>query len=40
VVLKTSERARAVAATGRAVEDAARDRRHRAVSFSVDVDPQ
>jgi primosomal protein N' (replication factor Y) len=40
VVLKTSERARAVAATGRAVEDAARDRRYRAVSFSVDVDPQ
>jgi primosomal protein N' (replication factor Y) len=40
VVLKTAERARAVAATGRAVEDAARDRAHRAVSFSVDVDPQ
>jgi primosomal protein N' (replication factor Y) len=40
VVLKTAERARAVAATGRAVEDAARAREHRAVSFSVDVDPQ
>jgi len=40
VVLKTGERARAVAATGRAVEDAARERAHRAVAFSVDVDPQ
>jgi primosomal protein N' (replication factor Y) len=40
LVLKTAERARAVAATGRAVEDAARDRAHRAVAFSVDVDPQ
>ncbi|MEA2280026.1 MAG: hypothetical protein QOK21_633 [Solirubrobacteraceae bacterium] len=40
VVLKTAERARAVAATGRAVEDAARAREHRAVAFSVDVDPQ
>jgi primosomal protein N' (replication factor Y) len=40
VVLKTGERARAVAATGRAVEDAARAREYRAVAFSVDVDPQ
>jgi primosomal protein N' (replication factor Y) (superfamily II helicase) len=40
VVLKTSERAVAVAATGAAVEAAARDRALRAVSFSVDVDPQ
>jgi primosomal protein N' (replication factor Y) len=40
VVLKTAERSRAVAATGRAVEAAARDRAHRDVAFSVDVDPQ
>jgi primosomal protein N' (replication factor Y) len=40
VVLKTAERARAVAATGRAVEAAARDKAHRDVAFSVDVDPQ
>jgi primosomal protein N' (replication factor Y) len=40
VVLKTAERARAVTATGRAVEAAARARAHRAVAFSVDVDPQ
>jgi primosomal protein N' (replication factor Y) len=40
VVLKTAERAVAVAATGAAVETAARDRALRGVSFSVDVDPQ
>jgi primosomal protein N' (replication factor Y) len=40
VVVKTGERARAVAATGRAVDAAARERAHRAVAFSVDVDPQ
>jgi primosomal protein N' (replication factor Y) len=40
VVVKTAERARAVRATGAAVEAAARDRAHRAVAFSVDVDPQ
>jgi primosomal protein N' (replication factor Y) len=39
-VIKTTERAAAVAATGAAVEHAARDRALRAVSFSVDVDPQ
>jgi primosomal protein N' (replication factor Y) len=40
VVVKTGERAVAVAATGAGVEAAARDRAHRAVQFSVDVDPQ
>jgi primosomal protein N' (replication factor Y) len=40
VVVKTTERAQAVAATGAAVEAAARDRAHREVSFSVDVDPK
>jgi primosomal protein N' (replication factor Y) len=40
VVLKTAERSRAVDATGRAVDAAARERAHRAVAFSVDVDPQ
>jgi primosomal protein N' (replication factor Y) len=40
LVLKTTERGRAVAATGRAVEVAARDRAYRDVAFSVDVDPQ
>jgi primosomal protein N' (replication factor Y) len=40
VVVKTGERAAAVAATGAAVEAAARDRAHRDVAFSVDVDPQ
>jgi primosomal protein N' (replication factor Y) len=40
VVVKTTERAAAVAATGAAVEHGARDRALRAVSFSVDVDPQ
>ena len=39
IVLKTTERAAAVAATGAAVEAAARERAFRAVSFSVDVDP-
>jgi hypothetical protein len=39
-VVKTGERAGAVRATGAAVEAAARDRAHRDVSFSVDVDPQ
>jgi primosomal protein N' (replication factor Y) len=40
LVVKTTERAVAVAATGAAVESAARERAHRAVAFSVDVDPQ
>ena len=40
VVVKTAERAAAVRATGAAVEAAARDRAHREVAFSVDVDPQ
>jgi primosomal protein N' (replication factor Y) len=40
VVLKTTERAAAVRATGVAVEAAARDRTLRNVTFSVDVDPQ
>jgi glutamate-1-semialdehyde aminotransferase len=40
VVLKTRERAAAIAATGAAVETAARERALRAVAFSVDVDPQ
>ena len=40
VVVKTGERADAVRATGTAVDAAARDRAHRDVSFSVDVDPQ
>jgi primosomal protein N' (replication factor Y) len=40
VVVKTAERAVAVRATGAAVELAARERAHRAVAFSVDVDPQ
>jgi primosomal protein N' (replication factor Y) (superfamily II helicase) len=39
LVLKTTERAAAVAATGAAVEAAARERAFRDVSFSVDVDP-
>ena len=38
-LLKTGERAAAVAATGAAVEAAARDRAFRDVNFSVDVDP-
>jgi primosomal protein N' (replication factor Y) len=40
VVVKTAERAVAVRATGAAVEAAARERAHRDVAFSVDVDPQ
>jgi primosomal protein N' (replication factor Y) (superfamily II helicase) len=40
VVVKTTERAAAVRATGAAVELAARDRTLRDVAFSVDVDPQ
>jgi primosomal protein N' (replication factor Y) len=39
VVLKTGERAAAIAATGAAVEAAARDKEFRSVNFSVDVDP-
>jgi len=39
VVLKTGARAAAVAATGAAVEGAARERAFRDVNFSVDVDP-
>jgi primosomal protein N' (replication factor Y) len=40
VVLKTGDRTAAVAATGSAVDSAARDRALRSVSLSVDVDPQ
>jgi primosomal protein N' (replication factor Y) len=40
VVVKASERAAAVRATGAAVDAAAADKAHRAVAFSVDVDPQ
>ena len=40
VVVKTGDRAEAVRATGAAVEAAARDKAHRDVAFSVDVDPQ
>jgi primosomal protein N' (replication factor Y) (superfamily II helicase) len=40
LVVKTGERAAAVAATGAAVRDAARDRALREVALSVDVDPQ
>ena len=40
VVVKTTERAAAVAAVAAAVEGAARDRVFRHVAFSVDVDPQ
>jgi primosomal protein N' (replication factor Y) (superfamily II helicase) len=40
VVVKTAERPAAVRATGAAVEAAARDRALRAVTLSVDVDPQ
>jgi len=40
VVVKTTERARAIRATAAAVESAARERPLRAVAFSVDVDPQ
>jgi hypothetical protein len=40
VVVKARDRGAAIAAVGRAVEHAARERTHRAVAFSVDVDPQ
>ena len=40
VVVKTTRREDAVAAAGAAVDAAARDRAHRDVAFSVDVDPQ
>jgi primosomal protein N' (replication factor Y) len=40
VVVKARDRAGAIAAVGAAVEAAARDRAHKAVAFSVDVDPQ
>jgi primosomal protein N' (replication factor Y) len=40
VVVKTQRRERAIAAVRTAVERAARDRAHRHVAFSVDVDPQ
>jgi primosomal protein N' (replication factor Y) len=40
IVVKAAERAPAVAAVGAAVQAAAADRAHRAVAFSVDVDPQ
>jgi primosomal protein N' (replication factor Y) len=40
VVVKASEREPAVAAIAAAVDAAARDRAHRGVAFSVDVDPQ
>lgn len=39
VVLKTTERAAAIAATGAAVDAAANAKEHRGVNFSVDVDP-
>jgi primosomal protein N' (replication factor Y) len=39
LVLKTHERGAAIHATGRAVEDAARDKAFKDVNFSVDVDP-
>jgi primosomal protein N' (replication factor Y) len=40
VVVKASDRAAAVRAVGAAVEAVAAERAHRAVAFSVDVDPQ
>ena len=40
VVVKALDRDAAVAAVGQAVAQAAPERAHRAVSFSVDVDPQ
>jgi primosomal protein N' (replication factor Y) len=39
IVLKTTERAAAIAATGAAVDAAANAKEHRQVNFSVDVDP-
>jgi primosomal protein N' (replication factor Y) len=40
LVIKASDRAGAIAAAGGAVDAVSRDRRHRGVAFSVDVDPQ
>jgi primosomal protein N' (replication factor Y) len=40
VVVKADDRAAAVAAVGAAVDAVARDRAHRGVALSVDVDPQ
>jgi primosomal protein N' (replication factor Y) len=40
LVVKTERRTAAIAAVRTAVERAARDREHRQVAFSVDVDPQ
>ena len=40
LVIKTQHREAAVTAVAGAVERAARDRAHRHVAFSVDVDPQ
>jgi primosomal protein N' (replication factor Y) (superfamily II helicase) len=40
LVVRTGQRAAAIAAAGAAVEAAALDKRFRAVAFSVDVDPQ
>ncbi|MEA2288767.1 MAG: hypothetical protein QOD55_764 [Solirubrobacteraceae bacterium] len=40
IVVKAADRAGAIAAIGAAVDVVAADRAHRAVSFSVDVDPQ
>jgi primosomal protein N' (replication factor Y) len=40
VVIKAHDRRAAVTAVRESVEHAARDRAHRAVAFSVDVDPQ
>jgi primosomal protein N' (replication factor Y) len=40
VVVKATRREAAIAAVSDAVQRAARDRAHRQVNFSVDVDPQ
>jgi primosomal protein N' (replication factor Y) len=40
LVVKASDRAGTIAAVGTAVARADADRAHRAVAFSVDVDPQ
>jgi primosomal protein N' (replication factor Y) len=40
IVVKARRRAEAVTAVGAAVEAVARERSHRAVALSVDVDPQ
>jgi hypothetical protein len=39
-VIKAEERAVAIAAAGAAVSSVSGERRHREVSFAVDVDPQ